>query len=56
MNKSELVDAIAKETGQVLLPGIVIIMDTSVEPPQFRKCVGEYVLKNNILSYKPAGL
>jgi hypothetical protein len=50
------VDAVAKETGQVLLPGSVVIVDTSVEPPQVLKCVGEYVLNDNVLSYQPAGL
>ena len=50
------VDAVAKETGRVLLPGAVVIVDTSVEPPQVIKCVGEYVLNDNILSYQPAGL
>ena len=50
------VDAVAKDTGRVLLPGVVVVVDISVVPPRFHKCVGEFVLNDNILSYQPAGL
>ena len=50
------VDAVAEETGRVLLPGKVVVVNIAVKPPQVVKYVGEYVLNDNVLSYQPAGL
>jgi hypothetical protein len=50
------VDAVAEETGRVLLPGAVVIVDISVEPPQVVKHVGVFVSNDDDISYQPAGL
>ena len=50
------VDAVAKETGRVLLPGAVVIVDISVEPPQLVKYIGEFISNDDDISYQTAGL
>ena len=50
------VDAVAEETGRVLLPGAVVIVDISVEPPQVVKHVGIFVSNDDDISYQSAGL
>ena len=45
------VDAIAEETGRVLLPGTVVIVDISVTPPVVIKAVGKFVANGNEISY-----
>jgi hypothetical protein len=47
------IDAIAEETGRVLLPGEVVIVDISVEPPQVIKVVGKFVASGDEISYQP---
>jgi hypothetical protein len=49
-------EAVDSQTGEILQPGEIFIIDTSVQPPKVVKKVGSYILKQQSVVYKPEKL